>query len=120
MSACESGYTDIVKLFLNHSSTEESYLNVQSKFGETAFMLACQKGHKDVVKLFLDSENYIQLNARDFFGDNAFIMAHKRGQKEIVKLLQSHKNSRRVIDNSEIRSKPNWRNKWFEESGLAW
>ena len=54
--------------------TEESYLNVQSKFGETAFMLACQKGHKDVVKLFLDSENYIQLNARDFFGDNAFII----------------------------------------------
>ena len=96
MKACQNGYLDVVKLFLDYSAGGID-LNAKSKFGWTALMLACSGGQKDVVKLFLDhSEGNIDFNARDTNGMSAFYKACKYGHTDVVQLLLKYAKARDI------------------------
>ena len=66
LEACKSRRTEIVKLLLERSNSEESGLNTKNEAGTTVFMFACFYGPKDIVQLLLDHQDQnLKLNARN-------------------------------------------------------
>ena len=105
MAACHRGYTEVVKLLLDHTD-ETTDFNAKDRFGWTALMCACRLGHTDIVKLLLDhSDGTIDINAKDDnFGVTALMWACIEGRTDVVKLLLQYsdelrkKGSQGVID----------------------
>ena len=84
---CKRGYTEVVKLLLDHSKRIE--LNAPDNYGETALMWACRNGHKYVVKLLLEhADQRIDLNAKNYNGNTALMIAHYRGHHDIVQMIE--------------------------------
>jgi ankyrin repeat protein len=82
LHACEWGYTEIVRLFLEKGG---SLIN-PSAYGNQAFRTACARGCIDVVRLLLDLplERGVDPAANDNY---AFRFACENGQTEIARLL---------------------------------
>ena len=89
--ACQNGHSEVVKLLLEHYSSEENALNAKHKLcGQTAFMLACRNGHTEVVQILLNhskSKDIIDLNTKDRYHKTAFTLACQNGHKEVVQIL---------------------------------
>ena len=58
---CESGFTEVVKIFMENADTFGLELNAEDRYGLTPFHNACIEGHSDVVKIFM--ENAAKLNS---------------------------------------------------------
>lgn len=75
--ACQDGYTNIVKLFLNHGI----YSNIMK-----CFEFACDNGHAEVSKLLLEKKPKLLISC---FGNNRLQRACTNGFEEIVGILLS-------------------------------
>lgn len=60
-------------------------MNIQQRYGDTAFIIASYKRHKEIVRLLL--QNGADMNARNKMDNNALWNASWRGHEEIVWLL---------------------------------
>jgi ankyrin repeat protein len=82
--AAESGYTDLVKLFLDHGV--DVNLATRGKNRVTPLHIAAAKGQADVVELLLKSG--AQVNARDANGKTPLHWAIAAGQNEVADMLK--------------------------------
>jgi len=82
--AAESGYTDLVKLFLDHGV--DVNLATRGKNQVTPLHIAAAKGRADVVELLLKSG--AQVNARDTNGKTPLHWAIAAGQNEVADMLK--------------------------------
>ena len=79
------GYTEIVKLLLDHGAD----VNMTSN-GDTALMFASTNDHTEIVRILLD--HGADINVQDKYGQTALMQAsgEECGHTEIVKLLLDH------------------------------
>lgn len=82
--AAESGYTDLVELFLDEGVDID--LKTEGKNRVTSLHIAAAKGRIDVVELLLLSG--AQVNVRDVKGETPLHWAIVAGQQEIVNMLK--------------------------------
>ncbi|MCP4747643.1 MAG: ankyrin repeat domain-containing protein [Desulfobacteraceae bacterium] len=100
--AARKGYTDIVKLLLNHPNTRNT-INLNFDNGKhfllPIYAAAC-KGHAEVVEALLNHPriSVSTINQPDFKGQTALYMAARKGYTDIVKLLLNHPNTRNTIN----------------------
>jgi ankyrin repeat protein len=82
--AAESGYTDLVELFLDYGV--DVNLTTRGKNRVTPLHIAAAKGRADVVELLLKSG--AQVNARDAKGETPLHWAVAAEQKEVADMLK--------------------------------
>lgn len=82
--AAESGYADLVELFLDYGVDID--LPTKGKNQVTPLHIAAAKGRADVVELLLKSGAYV--NARDVKGETPLHWAIAAGQKEVADMLK--------------------------------
>ena len=92
--ACESGYEDIVEVFMKDKNYDALLENALNNRGKTALMLACEKNRINVIKLFIDNilakchgntQGYIDANKNSFLHfvcKNIFLKDH------IIKIIK--------------------------------
>ena len=94
--ACQGGFSDVVKIFLDNAAALSIDLNVMKSNGWTGFHYACDFGHLDVVKIIMENTKVpmenglissVDLNAKTKKGDTGFHMACSYGYEKIVELM---------------------------------
>lgn len=97
LSASWRGYTEIVKLLLEHKDID---VNAKHFLDSTALQVASLNGNTEIVKMFLEQKD-IDIDARDKKGHSAWFYAWfyavyggGRGNREIVELIEEARNNK--------------------------
>ena len=100
IEATDRGYTEVVKLLLEHPETQSidwnekanvSFCNHPMKIQATAFWMACNHGRTEIVKLLLEYKEAKNISFNEeVFGENEFFRACKNDHEDVVKLLLEH------------------------------